>query len=416
MKARARWQAGLAVAVVGVGVLLGGLSQTLSVAGAQAEPPSPEAREFFAKAQGLNRGQPTCPESVLRQKEFFYRKAVEASPSYTEAWNNLGDVYENLGQYEQALEAYGKAAALSPDLAAPLFGIADVHFRCGRWQEAVEYYDRGLRLEPGDQLSSARRDLAIAALSGKAREEPSQVVPAEEIVRALTPFVKRGLDGIVNASSISFGESRIPFRTDSAEILPQARRQLDELAKALRSEALASAFLEVAGHTDERGAADYNTRLSLRRAKAVKAYLTRIGVAAQRLREVGHGEARPVAFGHDPASWAANRRVEITRLDRDDAIAAEAPRRLALDFAVLQSDGPGKWRVVESGKSVLRSGDSYRILVRPHESCHVYLYQVDAYSDANRSPNPIQSARGIRLKVRGDSDRIRSLRQGWERS
>ena len=39
-----------------------------------------------------------------------------------------------------------------------------------------------------------------------------------------------------------------------------------------------------------------------------------------------------------------------------------------------------------------------------------------AYSDANRSPNPIQSARGIRLKVRGDSDRIRSLRQGWERS
>ena len=38
---------------------------------------------------------------------------------------------------------------------------------------------------------------------------------------------------------------------------------------------------------------------------------------------------------------------------------------------------------------------------------HAFKQYLDASSDANRLPNPIQSARGIRLKVRGDSDRIR---------
>jgi len=337
-----------------------------------------EARELFQTAYQLNQGEPTCSESVLRQKEFFYRKAVAIAPGYREAWNNLGDVYENLGNYSQALEAYDKAVQLAPDWAPPLFGIADVHFRAGRWQDSVAYYDKGLKLEPGDELSRLRREFAAARLGGATDSGPQGPIGAEEIVTALSLFTKRGLDGIVNAPSVTFGEAQIPFRTASAEILPEAKHQLGEIARALRDNRLSGIVFEVSGHTDERGPADYNQRLSVRRAEAVKIYLVKQGVEPARLFARGYGENRPIAFGHDAVSWAANRRVQITRLDQEDLAAAKSPRVIAMEFGVLHVAGASKRELIQSGKTVLRSGDTYQVYVHPKEECYVYLYQVDS--------------------------------------
>jgi hypothetical protein len=197
-------------------------------------------------------------------------------------------------------------------------------------------------------------------------------------VGALDVFTKRGVDGIVNAASVSFGEAQIPFRTDSADVLPQAARQLDEVARALQDPRLAAASFELAGHTDERGAAEYNMRLSVRRAEAVRAYLVNEGVDASRLRARGYGEARPIAFGHGPVSWAANRRVEIKRLDREDLPIVEATSALAMDFGVLHVEGPGRWELVRTGETTLTSGDVYQIYMRPQHQCYAYVYQVDA--------------------------------------
>jgi outer membrane protein OmpA-like peptidoglycan-associated protein len=75
--------------------------------------------------------------------------------------------------------------------------------------------------------------------------------------------------------------------------------------------------LSVEGHTDSVGGVEYNLDLSLRRALAVADALQAGGVAADRLRSVGHGERYPVAAnrtpegGDDPAGRAQNRRVEV---------------------------------------------------------------------------------------------------------
>lgn len=75
--------------------------------------------------------------------------------------------------------------------------------------------------------------------------------------------------------------------------------------------------LSVEGHTDSVGDDEYNLDLSLRRALAVSDALQAGGVAAQRLRTVGHGERSPVAANRtaegrdDPAGRAQNRRVEV---------------------------------------------------------------------------------------------------------
>jgi outer membrane protein OmpA-like peptidoglycan-associated protein len=73
----------------------------------------------------------------------------------------------------------------------------------------------------------------------------------------------------------------------------------------------------VEGHTDGKGADDYNQRLSEERAGAVKAYLVTHGTPAARVTTVGWGERKPVAPNErpdgsdDPEARQRNRRVEI---------------------------------------------------------------------------------------------------------
>ena len=69
--------------------------------------------------------------------------------------------------------------------------------------------------------------------------------------------------------------------------------------------------LEIEGHTDNRGAVDYNQRLSENRAKAVMDYLIARGIASNRLSARGYGFDRPAASNATAAGRAENRRVEL---------------------------------------------------------------------------------------------------------
>lgn len=104
----------------------------------------------------------------------------------------------------------------------------------------------------------------------------------------------------------------ILFDFDKAEIKAESRPTLDEIAKFLKaSPALA---VVVAGHTDSKGAFDYNVDLSKRRAAAVVTELTgRYGIAAARLTPFGAGMASPIASNDAEAGRARNRRVELVK-------------------------------------------------------------------------------------------------------
>ena len=88
---------------------------------------------------------------------------------------------------------------------------------------------------------------------------------------------------------------RINFALESAELTPEARRDLDQVASALLDPRLAGVPVTLEGHTDATGDALYNLNLSERRAAAVLAYLVTRGVDRGRLQAVGHGEHRPSA-------------------------------------------------------------------------------------------------------------------------
>ncbi len=102
----------------------------------------------------------------------------------------------------------------------------------------------------------------------------------------------------------------IHFDTDSAEIRPTSVPTLEQIAELLTQRA--ELEILVVGHTDNRGALDYNMRLSLARAAAVVAALTGdYGIDSGRLSAQGAGFLSPVATNRTEAGRALNRRVEL---------------------------------------------------------------------------------------------------------
>lgn len=101
---------------------------------------------------------------------------------------------------------------------------------------------------------------------------------------------------------------KVNFNTDSSGLTPASVGEINELAAFMKQYKNSTVVLE--GHTDSRGSAAYNQRLSERRAIAVaKALEANHGVSASRISTVGYGEARPIATNATAAGRAENRRV-----------------------------------------------------------------------------------------------------------
>ena len=99
------------------------------------------------------------------------------------------------------------------------------------------------------------------------------------------------------------------FATGSSKLLPGASGKLDEVVNAAKQ--FPDIELGVMGYTDSTGNAKKNLKLSQDRADAVKAYLVKKGVAADRINTKGFGEDNPIADNATAEGRARNRRVEI---------------------------------------------------------------------------------------------------------
>jgi OOP family OmpA-OmpF porin len=99
------------------------------------------------------------------------------------------------------------------------------------------------------------------------------------------------------------------FDFDKAVLKPEGKQALDELTSKLGDMNLE--VIIAVGHTDSIGTDAYNQKLSVRRAEAVKNYLTSKGIEKNRVYTEGKGEKQPVADNKTAEGRAKNRRVEI---------------------------------------------------------------------------------------------------------
>jgi len=120
-----------------------------------------------------------------------------------------------------------------------------------------------------------------------------------------------GVSVVRNGNDITLKmPGNITFKTDSSDVQPNFYQVLNSVALVLKE--YDKTILEVAGHTDNTGSAQYNQALSERRAGTVAQYLESQGINNQRIMTVGAGENHPIASNATAEGCQENRRVELT--------------------------------------------------------------------------------------------------------
>lgn len=137
------------------------------------------------------------------------------------------------------------------------------------------------------------------------KEAPAAPVvptPAEQLAAAAAAGV-----AVTEEKPSQFDDVRFDF--DKSVLREDGRKACQVVADYLKRNPRAK--LEIEGHCDERGTAEYNLALGERRATAVMTYLVSLGVPKANLSTVSFGKEKPLDPGHDEGAWAKNRRAHF---------------------------------------------------------------------------------------------------------
>lgn len=110
------------------------------------------------------------------------------------------------------------------------------------------------------------------------------------------------------SAGTSFTLHNIYFDFDKSELRHESVDELDKLAKIMKENP--TLVIELAGHTDRRGSAEYNMELSKQRAEVAKAYLVAKGIDPSRIKTTGYGESKPEVSGSEIDAMENNKDKE----------------------------------------------------------------------------------------------------------
>ena len=133
--------------------------------------------------------------------------------------------------------------------------------------------------------------------------------PAVVVVVPVAPVVPAPAQPAPPAASKVTYAADAFFDFDKYVLKPEGKAKLDDLVGKVKGVNLE--VIIAVGHTDSIGTVEYNQKLSVRRAEAVKAYLVSKGIEKNRVYTEGKGEKQPVADNRTAEGRAKNRRVEI---------------------------------------------------------------------------------------------------------
>lgn len=149
-----------------------------------------------------------------------------------------------------------------------------------------------------------------------------QVTVVDTRVTGVEGTAKEALDRANAAHKLAEGkflfemvlsDDSVKFPVDQDKLSPEAEMRLSELVQRLKGENK-NVYLEIQGHTDSSGPEHYNDQLGSARAEAVRRYLSKEGVALNRMATISYGEEVPVAPNDTREGRAQNRRVVIVVL------------------------------------------------------------------------------------------------------
>ena len=125
-----------------------------------------------------------------------------------------------------------------------------------------------------------------------------------------------------------FGEGEIPtaegegpfrdihFGYDSSSIDDFGRQDIEYNVQLL-SDSYSDLKVQLEGHCDERGTAEYNLALGNQRAKSIYDALIAGGISADRISTISYGEELPLVTGSSEEAWSKNRRVHFAPMKKE---------------------------------------------------------------------------------------------------
>ncbi|MFA0381167.1 OmpA family protein [Vibrio sp. 10N.222.54.A3] len=152
----------------------------------------------------------------------------------------------------------------------------------------------------GNTTASAAVATASAVAVTQAPSEP--ITEPAVVVEEKTTVV------VTKAQTESYSQEM--FATNSTELSADGKIALMPLVEVLKAHPQST--VDVVGHTDSTGAAEYNMMISKKRAAAVAAYIEEQGIEADRITASGEGEENPIASNDTAEGRAQNRRVDAT--------------------------------------------------------------------------------------------------------
>ena len=274
----------------------------LAATGCAASTPTPElvsARQAYDHAR-IDPTAALVPDSVLSAKQALDKaEAAHAKDpqsdeerSYSYVAQRRAELALSLGENAKAKQQADAATARYTELQDKLRTSAVAQLGAERSQvnqlgSALAQTQSGLAAE-----TDARK--AAEARAARAMESLNKIAQVKEEARGM----------VITLSG------QVLFVTGKSELLPAARDQLDQVAKALHDQGELKPMV-VEGYTDSVGTDSNNLKLSKDRAEAVRSYLVSKGMPADKVSAVGKGKANPVASNDTPDGRANNRRVEI---------------------------------------------------------------------------------------------------------
>src|ERR1041384_5756901 len=150
-------------------------------------------------------------------------------------------------------------------------------------------------VEPAARTGAATKQVAVTpSSSGKAAVNQTSASSLDQLKQGQ----RIGSTGSDALKDIYFDFDKYDLRSDAREML---KANADWLKKN------PSATVQIEGHCDDRGTAEYNLALGAKRAQSAKDYLTNLGIPAEKISTISYGEEIPVCRNENEDCWQKNR-------------------------------------------------------------------------------------------------------------
>ncbi len=227
---------------------------------------------------------------------FLHRQTVALEEQLTVAKSEAASLRQLARQYSQELEDTVKFAAAAQKQSAETAN------------RAAQSEAERMAAEAQARQAQAESEQSRQALERIRLRREQELNHMQQVLDRIAKTRRTPSGMVVELSNDSF-----QFDFDKADLRPQNREILSRIAGVLL---MSSGYrLSVQGHTDDVGSADYNQKLSERRAASVAKYLEASGIDPAVVDTRGFGKSSPRAEGKTTAARQKNRRVEIAVVD-----------------------------------------------------------------------------------------------------